>query len=160
MAWREEDHPRDPEGTTTGGRFTSKEGAARAGAAAREAAGLTDENGDRLLTLLKGGGFSESLAGKSPDGGFMVAVSADTEMKKPIEDMTRLDILRYIVRHAKLLNKPSAFLGGWLDEGYGYLDVSINVEDKAEALAMAKANKQLAIYDVVSGESIYLGEKR
>lgn len=28
--WREEDHPRDPEGTTTGGRFTSKSRAGRA----------------------------------------------------------------------------------------------------------------------------------
>ena len=72
--------------------------------------------------------------------------------------MTRLDVLRYMVRYEALLRKPNTYLGGWLEEGYGYLDVSINIKDKAEALSLVKANKQLAIYDVISGESISLGE--
>jgi hypothetical protein len=90
----------------------------------------------------------------------MTAVSAETEFKKPIEQMTRLDILRYIVRHAALLSQPDTYLGGWLDGGMAYLDISKNVKDLNEVLKMAKAENQLAIYDVVKGESIYLKEQR
>ena len=37
-----------------------------------------------------------------------------------------------------------------------YVDISINIEDKIDALEFAKRNKQLAIYDLVNNDSIYL----
>lgn len=74
--------------------------------------------------------------------------------------MTDDDILDYAAEHSGLLSQDDVYLGGWLDEGYGYLDVSINIQNLDEALALAKKNHQLAIYDVVTGESIYIGEDK
>ena len=37
-----------------------------------------------------------------------------------------------------------------------YIDISINIEDRSEALEFAKRNKQLAIYDLINNDSIYL----
>ena len=37
-----------------------------------------------------------------------------------------------------------------------YVDLSINIKDRAEALEFAKRNKQLAIFDLTNNDSIYL----
>lgn len=49
-----------------------------------------------------------------------------------------------------------AYLGAWIDEGIIYIDISILVENKEDALELGKVNNQLAIYDLQSNESIYL----
>lgn len=48
------------------------------------------------------------------------------------------------------------FIGLWLDNNIMYIDISINIIDKMEALEFAKYNKQLAIYDITNNDSIYL----
>lgn len=48
------------------------------------------------------------------------------------------------------------YIGLWLDSGIMYIDISINISDKVEALEFAKYNKQLAIYDIINNDSIYL----
>lgn len=58
--------------------------------------------------------------------------------------------------NAKRLKKLSAFVGFWIDDGKIYLDISVNVGDKKEALRIAKENKQLAIYDCSDMETIRL----
>jgi hypothetical protein len=42
------------------------------------------------------------------------------------------------------------------DKDNFYLDISINVKDRNEAIELAKKNNQLAIFDIATGESIYL----
>lgn len=65
-------------------------------------------------------------------------------MKKPIEDMTKEDILEYAADNGEMLNLPNVYLGGWLDEGIGYLDVSTNVKSLQDAIDLALDSDQLA----------------
>lgn len=53
-------------------------------------------------------------------------------------------------------DRDNLYIGLWLDGGVMYIDISINIQDKAEALEFAKYNRQLAIYDLVNNDSIYL----
>lgn len=53
-------------------------------------------------------------------------------------------------------NKNNMYIGLWLDNNIMYIDISINIQDKTEALEFGKYNKQLAIYDIVNNDSIYL----
>lgn len=48
------------------------------------------------------------------------------------------------------------YIGLWLDNDIMYIDVSININYKVEALEFAKKNKQLAIYDLEEDKSLYL----
>lgn len=53
-------------------------------------------------------------------------------------------------------DKDNLYIGLWLDNNIMYIDISININDKIEALEFAKYNKQLAIYDIINNDSIYL----
>lgn len=53
-------------------------------------------------------------------------------------------------------DRENLYIGLWLDGGIMYIDISINIEDKTEALEFGKYNKQLAIYDLVNNDNIYL----
>ena len=146
MTWNEQDHPRVEKGDSRGGQFTDK---------ARAAAGLSSGLIGRLQTE---GGFSESLDGQSPDGGYMVALDKSAEAVFDSADLTDADILDFVLEHYDSLNQDAAYLGGWLDtdDGKVYLDVSFNFGDKDEALSAAAGAEQLAVYDIEAGESIYL----
>lgn len=151
--WDESKHPRVPEGSPEGGQFTEKgEGAV---SAAREAAGLATG----LIGKLKSeGGFSKSLNGKNPDGGYMIALSKESEAVFDMEDLTDKNILNFILDHYDKLTHPQAFLGGWVDKGKVYLDISYNFQDLDRALNAAARADQLGIYDIEKGETIYLEE--
>lgn len=102
-------------------------------------------------------GFSLSLRyNEAPETGYMVSFAG---FEKVLENPTILDIEDYVQENAEYLyDIPGAFVGGWLDADNGkyYLDISQNIQDKAKALQVAAERKQLAIYDVASGVSIYL----
>lgn len=59
-------------------------------------------------------------------------------------------------KQAIIKDKNNMYIGLWLDSNIMYIDISINIIDKVEALEFAKYNKQLAIYDLVNNDSIYL----
>lgn len=59
-------------------------------------------------------------------------------------------------KQAIIQDSKNLYIGLWLDGGIMYVDISININDKIEALEFAKKNKQLAIYDLVNNDSIYL----
>lgn len=50
--------------------------------------------------------------------------------------------------------KLGGYVGLWLHDGYIYLDISKCYKDKAEAIAMGYANKQLSIYDIANDSYI------
>ena len=104
-------------------------------------------------TTIKNGGASYNLKGKSPSKGFMVA-DFGTEEKIPVKEFTKERIHKYILNHRKQL-KGKCF-GTWLNDGYVYLDISKNIHDKEKAMIQGKQNKQLAIFDLSSFESINL----
>ena len=150
-------------GSPKGGQFDFAPGAKGKGElseqkiieSARTAAGLGPEN---LVAKLSEGGFSESLDGLSPTSGYMTALSKFTEVQIPKKDVTDASIMDFVVENYADLSKPNAYLGGWVEKGTVYLDVSFNYSSLEKALQVAKAGDQLGIYDVVNGETIYLKE--
>lgn len=104
------------------------------------------ENGGETLTneLKKAelvNGFMVSLEGTESQ----VKGEDYQAIKKAIEE-----------KQAIIQDSKNLFIGLWLDGGIMYVDISINIIDKVEALEFAKYNKQLAIYDIVNNDSIYL----
>lgn len=77
------------------------------------------------------------------------------EVQKNINDIN--GIKKAIEEKQEIIkNKNNMYIGLWLDSNIMYIDISININDKVEALEFAKYNKQLAIYDLVNNDSIYL----
>ena len=102
------------------------------------------------------GGFSINVnTGAIPGAGYMVSIPGAEEIRN-IASFDYKDIKSYAARHFEQLAIPGAYLGAWLDGSEVYLDISINVESLAAALSLAREYRQLAIYDLSSGESIYL----
>lgn len=86
------------------------------------------------------------------DAGYMVSL-AGYETKTTLRRLSFKQV-RYYLKEAK---KRGAFLGLWLDnDGALYIDLSVNIALLGNAVIMARANKQLAIYDVKNAVSIYL----
>lgn len=156
MAWDESKVKRVSKGRREGGQFTTKEGIERAATAAREAAGLPPDSD--MLKALNAAGFSVDLQGRTPKSGYMSARTLETEWKAPIEEITELDIARYINAHRKELLEKDAYAGGWNDKGWGYLDVSYNYQDLHEALTVARKGQQQSVYDVVHDSYIDVEE--
>ena len=110
---------------------------------------------DVVHAIAKDQGFTcKDHIGDGPTTGFMCSVSRGTEEAFPIADLTPEHIAAYRDKHADLLADPDTYLGGWVWEGKVYLDVSKHFDDKDQALAAAKANDQIGIYDIGSGQTV------
>ena len=86
--------------------------------------------------------------------GFMVSLEG-------AESQVKGDDYQAIIKAIKekqtiIKDNKDLYIGLWLDNGIMYVDISINIEDRAEALEFGKKNKQLAIYDLTNNDSIYL----
>jgi hypothetical protein len=94
--------------------------------------------------------------------GFMVSLEKPT-VKIPLDTLT-LDVFKTSFAlflgcaplNSKIIHKEPLNIGGWIDQGYVYLDVSIWKREYSEALYLAVQNRQLAIYDLNNNESHYL----
>jgi hypothetical protein len=101
------------------------------------------------------GGFTYNpTADTMPETGFAVSIFKNLEVKLDHNQLSAFDIVNYMTRNMTTLKNTSACLGGWKNEGRWYLDISVVVGTKAEALTLAKENNQLAIFDLGRGESI------
>lgn len=86
--------------------------------------------------------------------GFMVSLEG---AESQVQGDNYNAIIKAIEEKQELIKDSSdLYIGLWLDSGIMYIDISINILDRAEALEFAKYNKQLAIYDLVNNDSIYL----
>jgi hypothetical protein len=101
-------------------------------------------------------GFSINCDGEVPTGGFMVSTNKATEYATKVEDLTVWAVAHYIEKHLYELINPTNYLGGWVDDGMAYLDISTNVPTIEEATDLGYVANQKAIWDVVNQESIYL----
>ena len=64
-------------------------------------------------------------------------------------------LLRYEADHRTMLTcSPDLYVGIWVDNGTTYLDLSVAIPDRHVAIAFAKAQGQLAIYDIANNETI------
>jgi hypothetical protein len=104
------------------------------------------ENGGATLT-------SELKQAKLVNGYMVSLEGAESQVKG--EDYQA--IIKAIEEKQEIIkDNNNLFIGLWLDGGIMYVDISINIIDKVEALEFGKYNKQLAIYDLANNDSIYL----
>lgn len=99
-----------------------------------------------------GGTYNKEYKTIDAKKGFMVSLQGyekkcktDEETEKAIKE--NMEIIKGL---------DSAYLGAWIDEGITYIDISVLVENKEDAMELGKINNQLAIYDIENNESIYL----
>lgn len=124
------------------------------GTVERYRAGKFAEQATKLT--IKNGGVTMNLKRNVPNSGFSFAPSKVTEHAVDIKDFNQDTVKEYLRNNAKALAQPGNHLGGWIDGGKVYLDVSRVVSDQAEAMAAAKDADQLAIYNINSGQSEFL----
>jgi hypothetical protein len=107
--------------------------------------------------LVREGGFSLSRNGHEPKGGFMVAIPGNEEVLDAGEVGTQA-LGEYMSRHRSALNKPGAYLGGWVDHETRkvYLDVAENVTSEDEARRRGKERGEIAIYDIGGNQEVRL----
>lgn len=102
----------------------------------------------------KGETLTKELKKADINGGFMVSLEG-AEVQKNINDIN--GIKKAIEEKQEIIkDKNNMYIGLWLDNNIMYIDISINIIDKVEALEFAKYNKQLAIFDLVNNDSVYL----
>lgn len=102
----------------------------------------------------KGETLTKELKKADINGGFMVSLEGE-EVQKNINDIN--GIKKAIEEKQEIIkDKNNMYVGLWLDNNIMYIDISINIIDKVEALEFAKYNKQLAIFDLVNNDSVYL----
>lgn len=110
----------------------------------------------------KHGGITVRPTGFMPKSGFVVADAFSR--KKSHEEVfdeqsfTRETILDYCRRKKDVLRNPRAHLGAWFDSESRkwYLDVSYVIENREEAIRLARRSKQIAIWDLANSEEVRL----
>ena len=104
--------------------------------------------------IIKQGGatLTSDLKVASVKNGFMVSILG---YEKTFEYNDTEDINNYILDlQSKIGSKKGYFIGLWVYDSKLYIDLSINIIDKVDALEFGKKNKQIAIYEVLTGENI------
>jgi hypothetical protein len=108
-----------------------------------------------VAAIIENGGATYNLAnGGTVDKGYMVSKKG-FEMKFQEVDVTQA-VCQFIKEFGFELYEVENFMGAWIDEGVLYLDVSNNFAKRSDAIREGYKNEQLAIYDVIAQESLYL----
>ena len=112
-------------------------------------------------SLINSGGFSLTRSLAAANGkAYFVAYEQPTETVA-LDSFTAESILDFRKRVLPLLKESAEhLLGGWLNEGLVYLDVSKAFQNREEAISFGLANNQKAIWDGFNGEEIDLDEYR
>ncbi|MFD5050399.1 hypothetical protein [Streptomyces tendae] len=106
--------------------------------------------------ILATGGMTYRPGTPAPLSGYMVSV-AGAERMLPMARFTPAALEQYMDDYrARMKVTASLYYGAWVDGDYVYLDVSVNVQDRAEAESMGRLEFQLAIFDVANAEVISL----
>ena len=125
-----------------------------------------------VAAIIENGGATYNLAnGGTVDKGYMVSKKGFEMKFQPEVDVTQA-VCQFILEESKVdvtqavcqfikefgfeLYEVENFMGAWIDEGVLYLDVSNNFAKRSDAIREGYKNEQLAIFDVVAQESLYL----
>jgi len=104
-------------------------------------------------------GVTVSIHGDIKRDGYAVGGSPDlagVKTERIIEGrVKRADVVSFIDTHRALLETPNKYVGGWVDAGKTFLDVSEIHNDRESSLALAEKRGEIAIYDLKANESIY-----
>lgn len=105
---------------------------------------------ERILKdiINNGGGNLKDWQPVNYSSGYMVAIEDGTIIN--INDID--SIINYI-------DSINGSCGLWVNNGFMYIDISINIQDKKEALQLASELKELAIFDCKELKDIPLESK-
>jgi len=87
--------------------------------------------------------------GSTPIDGYMISVRPEiktTLLSIPINEAIQKIIGDYCIE----LQNENYFLGGWIDKGVCYFDLSFNTQSLPYAIELGILNHQLAIFDVAN----------
>lgn len=87
--------------------------------------------------------------------GYMVAKENSKEAVVSESNFSPKFLEEYIKQNARELKQDSTFLGTWNEGGKWYIDSSERIKSCILAMYLATQRNELAIYDLVRGESIY-----
>ena len=102
------------------------------------------------------GGFSVDLkTGEHITEGYAVSIEGH---ERVLEFATSLDLFDYILDNFDALHRDYRVFGGWHDPESGrvFLDVSEVYPDFDTAMRCAVERNQIAVFDLIAGESIRL----
>ena len=111
---------------------------------------------NKIIEYIKNnGGITLTKKGEQAElkKGFMVSLFGTeykTENKREMIDKVK----EYLEKIEN--NNDGLFVGVWLDSGSYYVDFSINIIDKVEALEFGKKHKQKSIYNINNDSYLYL----
>ena len=107
-------------------------------------------------TLSNNGASYSILTGElNPTNGYFVSI-ANKGVTVDLNNFTQKDIVVFISENYDTLSQENHFIGSWISEGIVYLDVTVQVTDKRNALELGYRNGQQAIYDANVGKVIDL----
>ncbi|HZK70620.1 MAG TPA: hypothetical protein VFD03_03740 [Clostridia bacterium] len=95
-----------------------------------------------------------NLDGVKPVEGYMVSFRSK-EHKINVLDFNVGHVDSFIRSNLDLLHNRNCFVGTWIDNDIVYIDISLNISDKDQALIWGKANGQICIWDVKKKVEIY-----
>jgi hypothetical protein len=112
-------------------------------------------------SIINNGGATYNLMTNefNPDHGYIVSIKGYEDRSKFNEVSLQHKIVEYVKKNADVFidaENHELFLGGWIDNGDLFLDVSTLIEDKDKAIRVAIVNDQKAYYDCNIGKSINL----
>jgi len=124
-----------------------------------------------LKSFLDGDGYNYNAEGKKVEfnSGYMVSVEgkeykgASQKIAKTEAEKHIIKLLDYLEYAKKLVDDDiykNLVIGFWKNEKNIFIDLSINVKAEADALILAKRNKQIAIYDIKNKTEIYLNKNK
>jgi hypothetical protein len=120
--------------------------------AARERLNLDDI---RVRALENGGFTYNPLYGATPQHGYAVSLHGHGKIIDP-GTFTDDKLLKYLQENGEQMKDPARYIGGWIDDGRLYLDVSIVLQDEKEARKTGRVNGQTSIFDMGTNETVYL----
>ena len=109
-----------------------------------------------IKKIIKNGGatLTSDLKVANINGGYMVSILG---YEKTFDFKDVAGVNDYVKNlQGKIGSKKGYFIGLWTFKNELYIDVSINILDKVDALEFGKKNKQIAIYEVLTGANIPL----
>ena len=116
----------------------------------------------KVITGIKeNGGVTIDTNGSEPTKGYSYAPDKTTEYSVPEKDFhanPEKHISDFIEKNKDLLSQDGNHIGGWVDGGRVYLDVSKVGEPTPETIAKAQEAKQLGVYDLEHGKTITTGQ--
>lgn len=113
---------------------------------------LNSKKLEKMVTSTKiNGGYSDKILLEKR---YIVSMELDQEVIIPIENFNKKS-LRKSIKDFTL--KVSQGVGTWLDDNKVYVDINQGFNDLEEALSIAIANNQLAIYDTLEEVAIPTG---